>query len=110
MARAVYSQAFIEYTHETPNNVFDVPEGFTAVIRQISTFQEIGGYSFQVVIQNSDEAPGLYIWSITGVSALESQATEGRWVVPSEGVIQVLASTVGSTPSFYVGGYLLRND
>lgn len=110
MTRTVYSSAFIEYTAETPNNSFAVPEGFTAVVRQLSCYQEIGAYDFQVYIQNSAEAPALIIWAVTGVSAITSEATQGRWVVPGEGIITVIASAIGSSPSFYAGGYLLRND
>jgi len=110
VARAVYSVGFVEYTHDTPNASYDVPDGFTAVIRQISGTQEVGTYDLAVIIQNSEAAPGLTIWQQTGIGALTYVAAEGRWVVPGGGIITIDASAVGSTPSFYVGGYLLRND
>jgi len=109
VARAVYSQSFINYTADTPNSSFGVPEGYTAVIRQVSCWQNIGAYDFQCLIQDSAEAPKLVIWGVTDVSVNDSEDVEGRWVVPELGVISIFSSAVGSAPCFYVGGYLLQN-
>ena len=105
----VYSSAFIEYTAETPNSSFAVPEGFTAVIRQLSLYQEIGGWVGECYIQNSEEAPGVVIWAGSAVGAVGYLATEGRWVCPGGGVITIAVSELGTSPSFYCGGYLLTN-
>lgn len=109
MANPVWSQAFIQYTSETPNSSFAVPEGFTAIIRQWSAAQDIGGWLFAVNIQDSDEAPYLTIVRQEAAGVINYASGEGRWVVPSEGVISIFVSDVGDAPAFYVGGYLLRN-
>jgi hypothetical protein len=105
----VYSAAFIQYTHDEPNAQFEVPANFTAVIRQISIIQDIGAYEANVFIQDSIEAEGLAIFTATDVGALTQLQQEGRWVCPAGGFITLGLSSVGDTPSAYVGGYLLRN-
>lgn len=105
----VFSQAFIQYTHSTPNEAFEVPSGFTAVIRQISVAQEIGSWYAYVNIQDSEAAPVLTVWIEEAAAVVNYAAGEGRWAVPGGGIITLGISTIGSVPSGYVGGYLLRN-
>lgn len=105
----VYSGAFIQYTPSTPNTAFDVPEGFTAVIRQISAAQDIGGWILNVFIQDSEAAPGLVIAELGQVGSVNYAAQEGRWVCPGGGIISVSLTELGSDVAIYVGGYLLRN-
>jgi hypothetical protein len=105
----VFSQAFIEYTHDTPNAQFEVPEGFTAVIRQWSVSQEISDWLFQVFINNDADAPNLVIVNENQAGINTYLAGEGRWVVPGGGLINIFLSSVGEVPCCYVGGYLLRN-
>lgn len=105
----VFSSPFVQYTSASPNSSFIVPDGFTAVVRQISGNQDVGDYIVWVSIQDSIAAPQLTIWQETAVGAFVNWAAEGRWVVPQGGVIVVHTTALGTSPSFYVGGYLLRN-
>lgn len=105
----VFSQPFIQYTAGTPNTTYLVPAGFTAVVRQISIWQNIGGYNFSCFIQDSEAAPGITIAGLNDVGITSSQSIEGRWVVGAGGVIGIYFSELGSEPQAYVGGYLLRN-
>ena len=105
----VYSAAFVQYTPSTPNLEYEVPAGFTAVVRQISGVQEVGATAMYVQIRDSVDAPALTIAQDYDYGAYESWIVEGRWVVPENGLITFGASTIGSQLSAYVGGYLLRN-
>lgn len=109
MANPVYSAQFILYTADTPNNEYIVPDGFTAVIRQISGYQAAGGWILQVNIQNSLIAPPVVIAVLNQEGVVNYVSTEGRWVVPEGGLMEVFFTTIGSTPTVYVGGYLIRN-
>lgn len=106
----VFSSQFIVYGPETPNETFLVPAGFTAVIRQISIYQEIGAYDFALNIADSEAAPQTTVWTAHGVAALAWVGEELRVVVPENGWMQIYISEIGSSPGFYVGGYLLRNN
>jgi len=105
----VFSQAFIEYTPLTPNQTFEVPSGFTAVIRQVSCYQDIGAYVFYVDIQNSSIAPFVTVFAGHQEGDVNYVAGEGRWVCPEGGIITAAVDTLGTQVSMYVGGYLLRN-
>lgn len=105
----VYSQAFIQYTSATPNSSFDVPDGFTAVVRQVVAYQDIGGYALGVFLKDSEAAPSLQFVSFSDVAIATCTYWSGRIVVPGGGEIFILWSELGATPQFYVGGYLLRN-
>lgn len=110
MARAVYSSQFIVYTTSEPNTQFDVPEGFTAVIRQFMGYVEAGLGGVLLYIQNSPEAAGCGVayHNLAGVTA--SFSDEMRVIVPEGGVITFDVFEEGENVSGYVGGYLLRND
>lgn len=105
----VFSAPFVQYSAATPNETFDVPSGFTAVVRQITCTQDIGTYIAYVFIADSVGGPGIIIdaWNSTGVNVTHHQ--EGRWVVPGGGVISIYFNDLGDAPYFYVGGYLLRD-
>jgi len=105
----VFSSQFIVYTSATPNSSFDVPVGYTAVVRQATCYQDIGGYDFGVFLQNSEAAPSLQFVNLKDVGLAVADQWQGRIVVPGGGVIFILWSELGSSPQFYVGGYLLRN-
>lgn len=106
----VFSAAFIQYTPSTPNNEFLVPAGFTAVVRQVSAAQNIGGWVFEVSIQDATSAPPLVIVELGQVGDFNYVAQEGRWVAPEGATIIANLSALGSAISLYVGGYLLRNN
>jgi hypothetical protein len=105
----VFSQPFVQYTASTPNPSFEVPAGFTAVVRQISCSQEITDWLLNVSIQDSEAAPAMVIFSEHQAGIETYVAGQGRWVVPEGGIISIYLSSLGEVPAVYVGGYLLRN-
>lgn len=105
----VFSAPFVQYTPSTPNQSFLVPEGFTAVIRQASCSQNIGGFIFYVYIQDSEAAPALDLIVLAQEGVANYVEAQGRWVVPGGGIITAALSELGSSCSMYVGGYLLRD-
>lgn len=106
----VFSQGFIYGTPSSPVSSFAVPEGFTAVIRQWSVYGDISDFIAQLVGQNSAEAPRYVLDTQAQVGIAVQTQGQGRWVVPGGGIISIFVSSLGSTPSWYVGGYLLRNS
>lgn len=105
----VYSQAFILNTDAAPNTEFEVPSGYTAVIRQITITVETGVAYFEVRIANSLIAPYVAI-AIWGAPVnLATQSFQGRWVVAGGGIITLYQDILGVGGGTYVGGYLLRN-
>jgi hypothetical protein len=86
-----------------------VPEGFTAVVRQVTSYQDIGPYDLGVFFRVSLGADSIQFVALQAVSAASTAEWQGRVVVPGGGQIFILYSALGSTPQFYVGGYLLRN-
>jgi len=105
----VYSSQFILYSESTPNTTYDVPEGFTAVIRQVAVTQDVGAYAFTLWIQNSDTAPSVAVIDVGGLGGGNNYQEECRFVVPEQGIISFGTTVVGSSLCCYVGGYLLRN-
>lgn len=105
----VYSTQLIAYTDSAPNNVYEVPEGFTAIIRYASYFESSGAGYADVYIQDSPTAPGITVIAleVTGVNQL--QHADLRVVVPGGGLITLFEGALGSGPQVYVGGYLLRD-
>lgn len=106
----VFSQGFIYYTPDTPNSTFDVPTGFTAVIRDVECSCEAGGSLFQIFAANAAGASAYTIQYLTVGGLTTSARWEGRVVVPGGGVIAVSIADLSVNPSCYVGGYLLRNE
>jgi len=105
----VYSVQFIVYTPETPNNTFEVPSGFTAVIRDFEATIDIGEAVLQLGFQNSSVASVCYPVLLQPEGIYGSASWHGRIVVPEGGFIEFSASSLGTSPYVYVGGYLLRN-
>lgn len=105
----VYSAPFINYTPSTPNNAFEVPTGFTAVVRQISVAQEIAISYAYLDFQDSGAAPSYTVWLGEPAGIPTYVAQEGRWVLNEGGIMTLSVVTLGTATSIYVGGYLLRN-
>jgi hypothetical protein len=105
----VYSAAFVQYTADTPNLSFLVPEGFTAVVRQVSAVQSAGAFNFGLYVQDSDAAPAVQVIAEVSSGFFNTFETEGRWVCPGGGTISCYVSTILDSLNVYVGGYLLRN-
>ncbi len=105
----VYSAPFIQYSAAAPNTSFEVPAGYTAVCRYGVVTQDIGAYDASFYFQDSEAAPYVTFWSKTGIGEFNTEEWKGRVVVPAGGIIYLFFSTLGSAPSGYLGGYLLRN-
>lgn len=105
----VYSVPFVEYTPSTPNNTYAVPDGYTAVVRQVSVVQNIGAFIATLIIQNSEAAPGVAVWQGAQVGDANYVGSEGRWVVLGGGIITLEVNALGSDVGMYAGGYLLPN-
>lgn len=106
----VFSAPFIQFTTPAPNAEYQVPAGFTAVVRQWSCYQDIGGWVMKVGIVDAAGAPELTIVEAGQAGDFNYVAGTGRWVVPGGGYILLSLSSLGSDTSAYVGGYLLRNS
>lgn len=99
----------VQYTSSTPNSSFEVPAGYTAVVRQWSCYQDIGGFIFYVVIYDSEDAPGITVVGAAQTGVVNFVSGEGRWVVPAGGFVNIGFSELGDNVQAYVGGYLLTN-
>jgi hypothetical protein len=110
LARAVYSQPFLQYGSGGGSLDYEVPEGFIAVIRQFSVYNDIGGNDVSLGIRDSPEAPYCFITGVVDFGVGNFYSEEGRWVVPGGGEIQAFVESLGTSTSVYVGGYLLVDD
>lgn len=98
------------YNGLAPNTSYTVPTGYTAVIRQISACAVAAATFIALVIQNSDEAPAVTVWSAE-VSGLEvAVLQECRFVVPEGGTMSISWGTFEIEAFAYVGGYLLTDS
>ena len=111
MARlTVYSSSFIEYVDSAPNTSFLVPDGYVAVIRQISLVTTAGSTVLTVNIQNDDEAPFVAIAALETLGFVKDDQRAGRWPVPAGGTISIFQDTLGVGAFAWVSGYLLQNS
>lgn len=105
--RPVYSQGFIYCSATTPNLSFDVPNGFTAVVRQITLSQPDLSADWAMVIANEAGGPEIVAAAGTLSGVFNSDYRELRVVVPGGGFIGINMYDLGEEPNVYVGGYLL---
>jgi len=105
----VYSSQFIVHTGTAPNSQFEVPAGFTAVIRQITVASFAAAVEWDVTIQNDASAPACAIAVGTLAAIAEATQQQLHVVVPAAGFIIFNNLTVGDNCNAYVGGYLLTN-
>lgn len=105
----VFSQGFIYYTEDAPNTTFEVPAGFTAVVRDWDLWVEAEAGGFQLEVATGAGAPYVAVDGIVTLAALTAYHFRGRVVVPAGGTILYNQDTLGVGATSYVGGYLLRN-
>lgn len=98
------------YNSETPNSSFEVPAGFTAVVREIDLYAELGGEGMQAFLQGPGASIGIGFAALQALGANTSVHWEGRVVAPENYLIAFNIAGVGLYSSAYVGGYLLRNN
>lgn len=106
----VFSSQFIVASELDGISSFLVPAGFTAVVRDFSSWFSAGGAVVQLVVQNSEAAPGVTVAAVGAAGVAEYSQWQGRVVVPAGGIMTVDTTYLGATPDIYVGGYLLRNN
>lgn len=109
MSGPVYSSQLILGTSSTGYPSFDVPDGFTAVVRDFSVWDEAGGAVVQLLIQNSGAAPAITAAVLGPLGVAAYSQWQGRVVVPAGGIISCTITSVFTAPDVYVGGYLLVN-
>lgn len=105
----VFSSQLILGSDSTGYPSFDVPAGFTAVVRDFSQWDIAGGATTELVIQNSGAAPGIVSARLENAGVAAYSQWQGRVVVPEGGIISLTVTHIFAGPDVYVGGYLLRN-
>jgi hypothetical protein len=105
----VFSAAFIVQQPSASNTHFEVPPGFTAVVRDFTVACLYGGTLTSLYIQDSSVAPAVTIAYLEVAGVGQSAQWQGRIVVPENGFISVYIADLSSGANTYVGGYLLRN-
>jgi hypothetical protein len=105
----VYSVPLVIYTPETPNESFLVPDGFTAVIREIDYYCAVGGGKVIVAIGGTAGAWFCNFASLFIAGVADSAQWTGRVTAPENYTIDLDVAAVGVDDCVYVGGYLLRN-
>lgn len=107
--RQIYSQGFVYYVDSSPNTDFEVPAGFTAVVREFDCTVGLASSVFSLNVQQSATAPAIGIVIFHLLGELQSGQWTGRVVVNEGGFISLFQQTLGVDATAYIGGYLLRN-
>jgi len=105
----VYSAQFILYTSVDPTTSYEIPSGFTAVVRDFTGYSDGGASLCQLLIQNDGSAPELVVAQLSFAGIAAYAQWQGRVVVPAGGFILIQPGALLVNPGFYVGGYLLRD-
>lgn len=109
MARAVYSSQLISYSATTPNQQFDVPDGFTCIVRDIDAYQNVGAWILTLSYGNSLVAPAITVVALQADGVVNYNQWRGRIVVPAGGFVRIDANVFDTSLGVYVGGYLLAD-
>jgi len=107
VARAVYSYPFLLYTADTPTDLYAVPVGYTAVVREATLFDDLAVVTLQVFVSHADDAPEVTVAYVGGTGFPFYAQWTGRVVVPGGGYIGIDTDSLGDSSQAYVGGYLL---
>jgi len=105
----VFSTGFLYYTDSTPNEHYEVPPGFTAVLRDVQVYTGGGAATLYVAVRASAAAPFCNVIALGTLGVNTSAQWTGRVVVNEGGFIDIGVSSLGASDSAYLGGYLLRN-
>lgn len=105
----VFSQDFINWTGSGTPSLFDVPGGFTAVVREFDIFTQLGEVVAYLAKANGPGAEYVTFATLSAFAIYASAQWTGRVVVPGGGSIQLNTGALGDEDNAYVGGYLLRN-
>jgi hypothetical protein len=110
LTRQTFSRAFIVSSSAAPNWDFEVPPGYTAVIRQCTYYELAGVGVCNVIIQDSASAPQVTVCTLRQTGSAQLLAFDCRIVVPAGGFISIFPASLGTGPQVYVGGYLLADS
>lgn len=105
----VFSAGFLYYAPDSPNEHYEVPAGFTAVMRDVAVYTTVGGVALYVAVRLASSAPFVNVIALGTAGVNSSNQWTGRIVIPAGGFIDLGVSSLGADDCAYVGGYLLRN-
>lgn len=105
----VFSSQFILGSSTDGYPSFDVPDGYTAVVRDFSIWAPAAIAFVLLEIQNSGAAAAITAAALQIAAFAGYSQWQGRVVVPGGGIISITRTSVGDSPDVYVGGYLLAN-
>jgi len=106
----VFSAQFIVYTDAAPILAYEVPSGFTAVVRDFSLYTEAGGVVGQLLLADAAGSPECVVASIGALGVAAYGQWQGRIVAPGGAFLTLSLTSEDLGTSAYVGGYLLRNN
>jgi hypothetical protein len=106
----VYSTAFIEHTSTTPNTEFEVPAGFTAILRDVILYTEVGDEDASVGYYTATSGERIVVCALQALAINGTAEWQGRAVVTEGETILLIADGLALYSSVYVGGYLLQNS
>lgn len=105
----VFSQPFVLYTSGTPNTEFEVPENYTAVVREVDLYSGVGGDKLLVYVNAGGGGPAVTFCSIEAIGIQSCAQWTGRVVAIGGSTIVAEVGGLTTGAQFYIGGYLLRN-
>lgn len=105
----VFSVQLILYAASTPNTSFEVPAGYTAVVRDIQAYSEAGGTGVRAFLQSGGDGPPIYFATLNAIGLNVSAQWQGRVVAQAGDLLEIDVAELGAEDTVYVGGYLLRN-
>ena len=107
--RPVYSAPFILYTDDTPNTEFEVPAGFTAIVREVIVYSQLGEDVVSIGFYQPGSEYRVVFYGSETYAVNTSNPWSGRVVIDEGGLIEMQITDVSTYSSVYVGGYLLTN-
>lgn len=105
----VYSVPFIIYAPGAPNNSFEVPSGYTAVVREFDLYTELGGTQATCQLYNTVAPVYVNFAALLAVGAVTTAQWRGHVAVPGGYIIALNVDGLSTGDSAFVGGYLLQN-
>jgi len=105
----VYSVPLILYAAATPNESFEVPSGFTVVVRDIELYTGVGDSLLTVALWAPGAPAYINFAALNAVGINSSAQWRGHVALPEGYTVGLDISEIGAGDTAYVGGYLLRN-
>lgn len=105
----VFSTGFLFSTDDTPNQLFEIPTGFTAVVRDVTCTCLVGGVYMEAYVYAAGAPEGCIFTLCTLDGVASAFQWQGRVAIAAPGFIGFNQSAFDLGTSVYIGGYLLRN-